>query len=403
MDAAGNEVLRAPGAGVREGAPPVNPALRARLAERQVAVLDTVLGSAAPQCEPEHADVAAALVHAVLDRFVGVDPAGAGSRGPREALHAVGGRYAACGVSLAHASYELHWTIIEMTRMWWASASPLDIGELLQLNRQTAEAMGAMRAELSDGYCATLAASGSRALGRDQLVDALLNGRPVTSSLLRAAGVRRAGHYLVLTTLEPPASVLAGEVAERFGIPGVLPRRTEDQLDVLVPVQADEAPAHAAGAAFARLAAVTGAVVAGAAVAPIAGLPAAAEEARVALRIAAACDRRGAVLPREVLVERALGGSAPAVKQLVGLVGALAHIPYLAPTLATLYKNDLDRGLTASHLQIARRTLTNRLDRIHQLTGIHPTSARGVQTLLSALAAARLLGTEGEPDPARAG
>jgi PucR C-terminal helix-turn-helix domain len=380
--------------------PRVSPALRARLAGHRTAVLDVVLGAAASQNEPEHADVTTALVHGVLDRFAVGPAAGAATRGPRDALHAVGGGYALRGVSLTQASYELHRTIIEMYRHWWASASPLYAGELLQLSRYVEEEVDTMRVALSDGYCAAVAASGSRALGRNRLVDALLSGRPVTAAVLGSAGVRRAGHYLVLSILDPAASVLVDEVAEGFGVPGVLLRRTDDVLDVLVPVRADAAPADVAGAAFTRLAAMTGATVAGAAVAGVDGLPAAADEARVALGIAAACERRGPVLAREVLVERALGGCAVAVRQLAGLVEALSHRPYLSRTLATLYANDLDRGLTASHLHIGRRTLAKRLDRVHQLTGIHPTSARGVQTLLSALAATCLVAADREPEAA---
>lgn len=404
MDALEHGVVRAPGVVVGDqpdqGELAVSAALRARLAEQRVPVLDAVLGS---RCEPGHVDVATALVHGVLDRFVGVLPASVVARGSRDVLHAVGGAYAARGVPLAHASYVLDRTIIEMSRQWWASVSPLHVGELLQLGRHVEEEMGAMRAALSDGYCAVLGATGSRALGRDQLVDALLNGRPLTGALFRAAGVPRAGHYLVLSTLDPPRSVPVDEMAERFGVPGVLPRRTDELLDVLVPVRADATPAQAAGAAFTRLAAMTGAVVAGVAVAPVDGLPGAVEEARATLRIAVTCDRRGPVLARDVLVERALDGSAAAVTQLVDLVGALAHLPYLAPTLVTLYSSDLDRGLTASRLHIGRRTLAKRLDRVQQLTGIHPTSARGVQTFLSALAATHLLGADREPAAAATG
>lgn len=400
MDAVGHEVVPAPDATARDqaGEPSVSPALRARLAEHRAAVLDAVLGLSAPLCEPEHVEVSTALVHGVLDRFVRAPPAGAVARGPRDVLSVVGGAYAVCGVSLAVASYELHRTVIEMSRLWWASVSPLYVGELLQLSGHVEEEMAVMRAGLGDGYCAVLAASGSRALGHDRLAHTMLNGGPVTASLLQAAGVQRAGHYLVLSTLDPPRSVLVDEVAEWFGVPGVLSRRMDDVLDVLVPVRADDAPVRAVGAAFTRLAAMTGAVVAGAAVAPVDALPAAVEEARVVVRIAAVCGRRGPVLAREVLVERALGGSAAAVTELVGLVGALAHLPYLAPTLAALYRSDLDRGLTASRLHIARRTLTHRLNRVHQLTGIHPTSARGVQTWLSALAATRLLESDRELD-----
>jgi sugar diacid utilization regulator len=149
-------------------------------------------------------------------------------------------------------------------------------------------------------------------------------------------------------------------------------------------------PGEVAEQAFGRLASATGVTVAGAGVATREALPAAADEARRALRIATACGRSGAVLAGQLLVERAITGSGPAVRELAGLIGSLAPWPHLPATLAALYQHDLDRSATADHLHIARRTLTKRLDRIHQLTGIRPTSAHGVQTFLTALAADRL-------------
>jgi sugar diacid utilization regulator len=108
------------------------------------------------------------------------------------------------------------------------------------------------------------------------------------------------------------------------------------------------------------------------------------------------------VLADEVLVERALTGSPAAVAQLAGVVETLTPWPHLSGTLCALYDHDLDRSATADALHVARRTLTNRLDRIHRLTGVHPTSARGVQTFMTALAAHRLVrddaGADRDPD-----
>jgi hypothetical protein len=367
--------------------------LRDRLSSTREAVLDAVLASGRPGTEPEHHDTTVALVGTVLHRFLGLLP-GSGGRDAAAVpgLEAVGARYAACGVSHGQALYELQRTVIELSRLWWSAVGPGEVAALLRLNQQIEEDLDAVRTALGDGYCAALATSGTRSLGRRQLAESLVMGRPVDERLLAAAGVVRAGQYLVLST-GATTGASGDDVIDRFGVPGVLARREGSGLDVLVPVtrRTLDAPAEVAARGFERLATLTGARVAGAAVALVADLPAAVEEARSTLEIAEACERRGAVLAEQVLVERALTGSASAVRQLADVVEALARWPHLPETLRALYAHDLDRSRTADALHIARRTLTKRLDRIHQLTGIHPTSAHGVQTFLSALAAGNLV------------
>lgn len=367
-----------------------------RRAAAESFVLAAVLSGTAPRREPEHATVTTALVRAVLRRFmaevadVELDPVRAAGRG-----------YANAGVSHAHALCELHRTIIEMSRYWWASVSAPEVSAMLRLSQTVDAEVDAVRAALSDGYCAALAASGTRSLGRRQLAESLLGGRTIGPVLLRAANVDLAGHYMVLSSAAPSG---VEDVTERFGGAGVLLLSTDGRLDMLMPVGAGARgnQAATAGRAFDRLAALTGAVVAGAAFAARDALPTAAADARIALQIAEACDRRGAVLADQVLVERAMAGSAAALRQLAALIETLRRWPHLPSTLVALYAHDLDRSRTADHLHIARRTLTKRLDRIHQLSGIHPTSAHGVQTFLSALAADRLLATSATPDTAGA-
>lgn len=381
-------------------------ALGDRLALGEATVLAAVLAGAMSHAEPEHREITSDLVHDILARFSGLLPGGGAAGSSLDVVRAAGHRYADCGVSYAQALLELHRTIIEMSRQWWAAVPVSDVGALLQVSQAVEGEVGPMRTALSDGYCAGLAASGTRSLGRRQLAECLFDGGRPGAMLLRAANVQCARQYLLLSTVAPEQAV-EDEVPERLGVPGTLARRAADRLDVLVPI-GPRALVAGAGAgvavrAFSRLSALTGASVAGAAVAPVDRLPVALGEARSTLDIASACGRSGAVFADQVLVERAMTGSTEALQQLAGVVEALASWPHLAPTLSALYDNDLDRSATAADLHIARRTLSKRLERIHQMTGLHPTSARGVQTFLSALAAERLVaprdGTQETPDP----
>lgn len=371
-------------------------AIAERLAAHEDRIAAAVLDPPASG-EPEHADVTAALVKVVLRMVLGRDH-GIG------ALRDTGRRFAEAGVSHAGAVHELHRVIIEMSRQWWATVASSDVTAMLAVSQSVDDAVDRMRAELSDGYCAALAASGTRSLGRRQLAESLLTGRPAGPVLLRAADVEPAGHYLVLSVAASARTEVLEDPARSMSTPGALARRAGDRIDVLVPVgrSALDAPGDAAGRGFARLAAATGATVAGASVGPRQRLVTVAEEARTALEVGAACGRVGVVLPGQVLVERAMTGSASAVQELAGLVASLARWPHLPATLAALYEHDLDRSRTAEHLHIARRTLTKRLDRIHQLTGVHPTSAHGVQVFLTALSADRIV-TGGAAAPSQAG
>ncbi len=364
-----------------------------RLAVHEEEILDAVLIPVVTT-EPEHTDVTAELVRAVLDRVL---DRGSGS----DRLGGVGRRYAESGVSYARAVHELHRTIIEMSRRWWAAVAAADVGAMLVIGQNVDDRAERMRAELSDGYCAVLAGSGTRSLGRRQLAEFLLTGQEAGPFLRQAADVELAGCYLVLCAV---VTRPLDDAARAMGTPGALSRRDGDRLDVLVPVgrRALQAPGEVAQRGFQRLAAATGVTVAGAAVGMRDSLPAAAKSARTAMEVGSACGRTGAVLIGQVLVECAMTGSAPAVRELADLIASLARWPHLPVTLVALYDHDLDRSRTADHLHIARRTLTKRLDRIHQLTGIHPTTAYGIQTFLTALAADRLA-DRSEPAPVRAG
>ena len=54
-----------------------------------------------------------------------------------------------------------------------------------------------------------------------------------------------------------------------------------------------------------------------------------------------------------------------------------AQDPELTRTLDTLIEHDFDRGATAAALPVHRNTLTNRLNRVHAITGLDVDSADG--------------------------
>ncbi|MFA1543002.1 PucR family transcriptional regulator [Actinomadura monticuli] len=62
----------------------------------------------------------------------------------------------------------------------------------------------------------------------------------------------------------------------------------------------------------------------------------------------------------------------------------------LRRTLEVLLACNLDRERAARELWIHRRTLHYRLDRIRDLSGVDPSSARGIQLFRAALTSARL-------------
>ncbi|WP_067467755.1 PucR family transcriptional regulator [Actinomadura macra] len=60
--------------------------------------------------------------------------------------------------------------------------------------------------------------------------------------------------------------------------------------------------------------------------------------------------------------------------------------PDLVVTLDAYYRHDMNRLLTAAHLYVHPRTLDYRLRRARELTGIDPTTTRGVRTLSAVVA-----------------
>lgn len=88
----------------------------------------------------------------------------------------------------------------------------------------------------------------------------------------------------------------------------------------------------------------------------------------------------------DVVVEYALMRDTEALVTLLALIAPVVHQEPLRTTIEALVATAGNRSKAASTLNIHRSTLDYRLNRVGQLTGCLPTTARGLQTLATALA-----------------
>jgi purine catabolism regulator len=108
-------------------------------------------------------------------------------------------------------------------------------------------------------------------------------------------------------------------------------------------------------------------------------LPDALDELRVVVEVAAREGRSGAVDPDDHLAELMLRRSPRLAARLSARVydRLAAQDPELTRTLDALIERDVDRGATAAALPVHRNTLTNRLNRVHAITGLDVDRADG--------------------------
>lgn len=87
------------------------------------------------------------------------------------------------------------------------------------------------------------------------------------------------------------------------------------------------------------------------------------------------------VTPDDALPERLVSADGEVAARLVALLDRLDDHPGLPETVDVFLDADLDRSAAAKRLNIHRRTLTQRLHRIREITGYDPRTSRGVQVL----------------------
>jgi hypothetical protein len=251
---------------------------------------------------------------------------------------------------------------------------------------------------------------------RRSLASALLAGEPA-ESLAARLGVQIAPAYLVVSLRlaahpDETDKGVGGAVAARRKV-----RRVQSALDewagepvvgllepaggaVLFPSTADsvtslaerlpdvvELVAKSAGA---------DAIAGGAAAVGVGDVARAAAQALDVVRLARQLEKPpGGYLLRDVLLEYQLTRPSDAQTELARLLDPIDRNPDLPHTLEVYLAHDLDRRRTAAALHVHPNTLDYRLRRIVELTGLDPSTSRGLQLLGAAVAARRLTATSG--------
>jgi sugar diacid utilization regulator len=127
--------------------------------------------------------------------------------------------------------------------------------------------------------------------------------------------------------------------------------------------------------------------------ASIDGLRDAAAEAREVLRLVLELDRPpGAYTVDAVVLEYLLTRPSAARDRLATVLDPLEAGPELIATLEGWFRADFDRRAAAEALAVHPNTLDYRLRRVGEITGLSPSTARGLQVLGAALAVRRLRG-----------
>lgn len=283
-------------------------------------------------------------------------------------------------------------------RTCWTIAPAGCFAEMAELTAHAARLAIGAREACIQGYAEAPREGGRSRPLRRLLAETLIDGAPA-GVIAEAAGVRLAPAYLVLLCEAPAAASCWERASERLdGWDGVLYSGDLSGLIALFPA-ADPLRAENRAAEFtAALAArARGPVHAAEAFRRgLAGIPDALEEASRVLTVAKAIpdaeDRP--YRADELLVELAILDQ-PAIRgRLAAVLKPLDAGTDLRRTLEVLLACNLDRERAARELWIHRRTLHYRLDRIRDLSGVDPSSARGIQLFRAALTSARLTGLE---------
>ena len=234
---------------------------------------------------------------------------------------------------------------------------------------------------LVDAYCRRLGTEVATERLRTAHARALLDGEPAPAT---GAGGSPSDGYLVLVI--PEESESPAPLSALSSDPRVLHTVRDGADVVLVP--------HGPGGRAIADELASGCRHAGrrTAVASPAGsaqdVPAAYRTALRLLAVAPALRVPPTLITAEDALPESLLGSDPVTTQrLADILDRLAEHPDLVDTVTAFLDADMDRSTSAERLHIHRRTLTQRLNRIRELTGHDPRSTRGVQVLGLALSA----------------
>ncbi len=290
-------------------------------------------------------------------------------------------------------------------RIGWAelqsTATRSEVPELLAAVDRLQRYVQAVTAVVATAYLhEQQAIAGEEGDALRALVTALLSGEPA-GPLAERLGRRLPERWVVLAldlAEHPDEKASAGAIAARRKV-----RRVQERLDAHVgePVLGQ---LHATGGIVLlpddgqpldelvlSLQDAAGAAVRGGA-APAEGTHAvatAAEQAREVLRLTG--PEPGLRVLRDVLLDYQLSRPSEAQAELASLLDALDEHPDLLRTLRAYLAEDLDRRRTAAALHVHPNTLDYRLKRVVELTGLDPSTTKGLQLLAGAVAVRRLL------------
>ncbi|MFF2963472.1 PucR family transcriptional regulator [Streptomyces sp. NPDC057963] len=336
----------------------------------------------------------AELVRSVLDR--GLELYRQGGHLPAEEI----ARCAALAVQLAERGER----IAPLLHAWevgcsvavadcWVSARPGEQSELVSLTQWASTGVKEITAAISLAYVHAQKQAGLDT-SRRVLADLMLNGA-TTDELAATAHHTPAKEYVavagrVVGEIAPSAATVArASAALTTGDLG-LSCQAGRHLCILAPIRSHSGPDEQAGQIVETLkrVGITFAAPAGAVIAPRSELAVAIQQAARIESLANIAGLDGkTVESNQVISELAISRDSEYRRQLISLIDPIVETPELLKTLRTLYLMDLDRTRTARRLNVARRTLTYRLERIEQLTGINPVRTRGILAFVLALAA----------------
>ncbi|NEB11273.1 PucR family transcriptional regulator [Streptomyces coelicoflavus] len=275
----------------------------------------------------------------------------------------------------------------------WVAAQPGEQSELVSLTQWASTAVKEITAAISLAYVHAQKQAGLDT-SRRVLAELMLNGS-ATDELAAAARHTPAQEYVVVAgrvvdEIVPGAATVARASAALTNGDLGLSCQVGRHLCVLAPRRAPMGPVERVGQIVAALkqAGIVFATSAGAVTAPRPELAVAIQHAARIESLANIAGLDGTMIEsHQVISELAISRDSEYRRQLISLIEPIVDTPELLKTLRTLYLMDLDRTRTARRLNVARRTLTYRLERIEQLTGINPVRTRGILAFVLALAA----------------
>ncbi|WP_105972582.1 PucR family transcriptional regulator [Streptomyces geranii] len=227
-----------------------------------------------------------------------------------------------------------------------------------------------------------------------QLTEALLADDPAAPALASAVGMRVHPRYRVTVVRVPdrprPTTARREEITETLLRRRQLPITWHEpgELVALTPEYADEptgagtAPDRASAVVRDITEALSGSCAIGTSAGATGALAEAFARARRISRVAPL--RSGQRHPHtmdDVFVELGVTRLPEVDDWLRDLAEHLSRGPDLITTLEMYYRHDMDRTRTAAALSVHSRTLDYRIQRAHELTGIHPGSTQGVRVL----------------------